>query len=236
MIYGAIGAGVADLAMDTAELAYSEGYEFTTGTSDDVSFLDHFKSLAGDKAVATLELASGYSAISALVELASPDDNTTSGQEVVADVNNNHKVGNATRGADIEHESHSSDIEKQQSTRFTDEILTEAGDKSHDSLWKSARNIIENNPKDFGFKGDVSDSKAVYDFAERMTADLVSEMDDVKDLVHNQDLAVIEKGDDGQWHLSLEDTTYAGNKGITRRDGKPLMHKQIAAAQKQNQK
>ena len=32
------------------------------------------------------------------------------------------------------------------------------------------------------------------------------------------------------------DTTYAGNRGIKRRDGKPLMHKQLVSAQKQNQK
>ena len=32
------------------------------------------------------------------------------------------------------------------------------------------------------------------------------------------------------------DTTYAGNRNIKRRDGKPLMHQQLVSAQKQNQK
>lgn len=93
-------------------------------------------------------------------------------------------------------------------TKFTDTIDSSEVSGS-DSIWKSTKAMFLRNAEDLGYKGDDA---GLDKWAETQTANAVNELNkaqggNLKDLVHDNDLVHLEKGDDGNWHLSVEEAS-----------------------------
>ena len=76
-----------------------------------------------------------------------------------------------------------------------DIIKTEEG-KSADSIWRSTKNIVMNNPERFGYDGDPADTAAMSQWAETQTANMVNALNveqdgNLADLVHDGDKVVV---------------------------------------------
>jgi hypothetical protein len=88
-----------------------------------------------------------------------------------------------------------------------DIIQTEEG-KSADSIWRSTKNIIMNNPERFGYDGDAADTAAMSQWAETQTANLIDTFNtdqggNLADLVHDGDKVII-NFEGGEPALSFE--------------------------------
>lgn len=93
-------------------------------------------------------------------------------------------------------------------TQFSDTIDSSEVSGS-DSIWKSTKAMFLRNAEDLGYKGDEA---GLDKWAETQTANAVKELTEaqggnLKDLVHDNDLVHLTKGEDGNWHLSVEEAS-----------------------------
>ena len=77
-----------------------------------------------------------------------------------------------------------------------DIIKTEADMKGSDSIWRSTKHIVMNNPERFGYDGDPANTADVSQFAENQTANMVNALNveqdgNLADLVHDGDKVTI---------------------------------------------
>ncbi|PLX25782.1 hypothetical protein C0580_01440 [Candidatus Parcubacteria bacterium] len=93
-------------------------------------------------------------------------------------------------------------------TKFTDTIDSSEV-RGSDSIWRSTKGIFLRNAQELGYEGDDA---GLDKWAETQTANAVAELNEsqggnLKDLVHDDDLVHLEKGEDGKWHLSVEEAS-----------------------------
>ena len=83
-------------------------------------------------------------------------------------------------------------------TSWSDEI-NNAGLRpgAHDSVWRSTREIFQNNAKDLGYQGDLNDSAALHHWAEIQTNKTLANSGDITDKVFAGNRVIVEKSGSG---------------------------------------